>query len=168
MAVKSILKLGDPLSRDKCHPVNDSNAKNHVIADLIDTLESVKSLYEFPRGSGLAAPQIGHQDRITIIEYNNKRYILINPEIINASKEKIKIREGCLSFFDYRGEVERYKKVKVKALDENGYEYEIEGSDDFTSLLQHEIDHLDGILLIDRLPNGKNDLKKIEGMPKIP
>ena len=103
-----------------------------------------------------------------IIEYDGKRQILANPTILETSKEKMSTREGCLSFFDYRGEVERYSSIRVKAYNEDGQEFEIQGSGDLSSLLQHEIDHLNGRLYFDHLPNGQDDLWTVDGMPVIP
>ena len=168
MSVKSILKLGNPKLREKCAAIQDVSQARDLFQDLRDTLRHVKTLYGFPRGSGLAAPQIGYLQRATIIEFEDDQQILVNPEIVDTSQEKMQIREGCLSFFNYRGEVERHQYVKVRAQDENGERVEIEGSGDLSSLLQHEIDHLNGILYFDHLPNGQEDLRLIQGMPEIP
>ncbi len=93
-----------------------------------------------------------------VVEFEGKRHVLINPRIIFHSEDMILIREGCLSFFEYRGEVPRYRAVTVMALDKQGAQYELCAEDEFSSLLQHEIDHLDGILYIDRLPEGEKSL----------
>ncbi|MCB0331324.1 MAG: peptide deformylase [Bdellovibrionales bacterium] len=168
MSVKSILKLGDPILREKCAAIEDASQSQDLFQDLRDTLRHVQTLYQFPRGCGLAAPQIGYTQRATIIEYDGDQRLLVNPEIVEASREKMKIREGCLSFFDYRGQIERHRYVKVRAQDRNGKTIEIEGSDDLSCLLQHEIDHLNGVLYFDYSPNGQDDLRLIDGMPVIP
>ena len=83
---------------------------------------------------------------------------MINPEIVETSHEKKPIWEGCISFFEYRANVPRYTYVKVRAFGRDGKEFYIEGHDDFAMLLQHELDHLDGILYVDRLKNKERDL----------
>lgn len=134
-----------------------------VIADLIDTLKSS----ERP-GVGLAAPQIGHNLRIVIIESEGyerdkgeivdriPRKILINPKITKFSKEKVVIEEGCLSVPTIMGNVKRPKKVKVEAQDEKGKKICINASGFLARVLQHEIDHLDGILFIDLIEDKKS------------
>lgn len=141
-----------------CDEIEDQKEMGRIIKDLRDTIAHIKPTYDFSRGIGLAAPQIGEIVRISIIESVGQEYVLVNPEIISRSGKKQKVREGCLSFFEFRGYVPRHTKVTVKALDENGQEYEIEAQGDFAALLQHEIDHLNGILYVDRLPNGDDDL----------
>ena len=84
------------------------------------------------------------------------------------SEEKVSIREGCLSFFEVRGNVPRYKSVTVSALNENGAPFTIEAKNEFAMLLQHEIDHLNGILYVQHLPGMEKDLYPVERMPDIP
>lgn len=161
--IQKVIQKGSDLLRKKCTPVTDfKNAKN-IINDLNDTIDYLKTTYAYSRGIGLAAPQIGNTVRITITEEKNgTRYVLINPEIIETSKEKKPIREGCISFLKFRGMVPRYDYVKVKAYDENGKQYIVEGNGDFAMLLQHELDHLDGILYINHLPNKEKDLFTVD------
>ena len=165
---RSIRKMGDDTLRQLCTQVNDFRMAQTVIDNLCTTLDQIKTLYDFQRGAGISAPQIGENVRISIIDFDNLRHILINPEIVDRSHETIIIREGCLSFFDHRGMVERARTVKVRALDRNGREFFVEGEGNLSSLLQHEIDHLDGILYVDRLPGKIADLIRVEGMPVIP
>lgn len=129
-----------------------------IINDLIYTIEYLKTTYSYPRGIGLAAPKIGQIVRVSVVEYRGKRHILINPKIIAKSKTKKPIREGCISFLKYRGMVPRYEYVQVKAYNQDGKEYTVEGQGDFAMLLQHELDHLDGILYVDYLKNKERDL----------
>src|SRR5581483_5777726 len=106
-----------------------------------------------------SAPQIVKSVCISVAENaKEERYILINPQIIKASKLKAPIREGCISFLKYREMVPRYKSVTVKALDKNGKEYIIKAKGDFAMLLQHEIDHLQGVLMFEHLPHKEKDL----------
>lgn len=164
----SVLKRGDPLLAKVSQPVEDLNQARTITAALSTTLDEVQSLYNFERGSGISAPQIGQLFRISLIEYGGIRQVLINPEIIDHASVRTPIREGCLSFFDYRGAVPRYSFVKVRALNDQGDEVTITAHNDFAMLLQHEIDHLDGILYVERLANQDEDLRFIENMPAIP
>lgn len=165
---QSVIKRGDPLLGKVCTDVRDIDEVRPVIVDMMDTLMHIAQMFEFKRGHGIAAPQIGHLKRLNIVQYDGATRVLINPEIIEHSAEKRPIREGCLSFFDVRGNVPRYTSVTISALDENGRQFTLEASDDFAMLLQHELDHLDGILYLDRLPNGDKDLYPVENIPAIP
>jgi len=165
---KPVLKRGNPLLAQVCQPVTDIEKVRPIILDMKDTLIHIAGLYDFKRGHGIAAPQIGHLVRINVVQFDGIMQVLINPTITDISSDQIPIREGCLSFFDVRGSVSRYKAVTVTALDENGCPITIKATDNFAMLLQHELDHLDGILYVDRLPNGEKDLYPVEGMPNIP
>lgn len=159
MPTKEIIQKGAELLRVKCAPVTDFEAARKIVGDLWDTVEYFKTTYPVTRGVGLAAPQIGESVRISVLEkVSGERYVLINPEIVDHSESKTPIREGCLSFLEYRGMVPRHEWVTVKAYDPEGKEYELEGEGDFAMLLQHELDHLDGILMFDHLPNKEADL----------
>jgi len=102
-------------------------------------------------GLGLAAPQIGKNLRVCIIEIENELFVLINPEIKSLSKEKIPSDEGCLSFPNKYLNIERHKRVKIKATDLNGKKQIIRARGLLARAIQHEIDHLEGILIIDRI-----------------
>jgi peptide deformylase len=166
--MRSILKNGDPLLNQKSLPVTDVNSVEEIVRELSETLTRVQFLYNFTRGSGISAPQIGYLSRISVVEFEGVRHVLINPEIVYHSPESESIREGCLSFFDFRGNVDRYKSVAVSALDESGKPVKLNANGSFAMLLQHEIDHLDGILYTQRLPQGETDLYPFPGMPTIP
>jgi peptide deformylase len=103
------------------------------------------------QGLGLAAPQVGENIRLCIIEIENELFVLINPEIKSLSNEKIVAEEGCLSFPGKFMPVERHKRVKVKAIDGNGKAQIIRARGLFARALQHEIDHLNGELFIDKV-----------------
>jgi len=140
-----------------------------LMGDLLETLRTS----ERP-GVGLAAPQIGKNVRMIVLESegwkNDKEElvgviplkILLNPEVIKVSEEKDERFEGCLSVPAYNGYVTRPKKIKVTALDENGNEILIKASGFLARVLQHEIDHLDGILFIDHIKNKKKLLNALE------
>lgn len=112
----------------------------------------IETMYQ-SNGVGLAAPQVGILKRIAVVDIGQGVVKLINPEIIYFEGSQIDI-EGCLSIPDVRDNVERPKKVKVKFTDEKGEEKIIEAEDFFARAICHEIDHLDGILFIDKISDG--------------
>ena len=141
---------------EKVREFNEETKK--IIQDMLDTLRDAKD----PEGAGLAAPQIGVMERIIIARrfYPNpensedtltKEYVFVNPKIISSSKETGLGMEGCLSIPDIYGMVERPKKVKIKALDENGEPIRKTVTGFFGRVVQHEIDHLDGILFTSKV-----------------
>ena len=149
MAVKDILLLGNPVLRERC--TNVRNAHNEdtqaLIADLRDTLEDFRQRKGF--GRGIAAPQIGSTERIIYvnIEVNGP---LINPVITGRSRKKFRLWDDCFSFPDLLVEVNRNYSVVVTYLDEGGKRRQLKAEGAFSELLQHEIDHLNGVLAIDR------------------
>lgn len=144
MAVLPIREFGDPVLRKKAKRVIRVNkGVRDTLDTMLDTMRAVS-------GAGLAAPQIGLSRRLVVIDTGEGPYSLINPEIIDRSEETETAWEGCLSWPGYVGEVERHARVSVKALDRDGHETWIEGEGLLARALQHEIDHLDGILYIDR------------------
>ena len=153
-----VLQKESNVLRMKCERVVNFDVVQRVIDNLLDTIVNLKTIYEFKRGIGLSAPQIGEVVRISVAEFDNNTYILVNPEIIETANVKKPVWEGCISFFEYRAYVPRYDYAKIKAFDRNGNEYIVEGHGDYAMLLQHELDHLDGILYFDYLPNGEADL----------
>ncbi len=97
--VPEIVQKGSEILRTKCREVIDFSEAKVVVNDLVSAIKYLKTTYDFDRGIGLAAPQIGITQRISVVEYDGKRYILINPKIIETSKDKKPIKEGCISFF---------------------------------------------------------------------
>jgi len=129
-----------------------------IVHDLLESLHSASD----PEGAGLAAPQIGAQKRIVVVRnfLENpdgsekaiiQEFALINPKIFGESKETFVDWEGCLSVPDTYGRVERHKKIKVKAQDENGGILRLTASGLFAAVIQHEVDHLDGILFTSKV-----------------
>lgn len=159
MAVLKILNYPDPILKRESEPVREVTGD---IRRLIDDM--AETMYAAP-GVGLAAPQIGRSVRIIVIDINireeGKRDLisLINPEIIEHSGE-IVWEEGCLSIPDYTADVRRSERVAVKGLDRDGRENIVVGEGLLSVALQHEIDHINGILFIDRLGPIKRDLIK--------
>lgn len=157
MAVVPIKTVPDPILRKKAEKVRDINNEiKEVAKNLLDTLNEAQE----PEGAGLAAPQLGISKRVIIVreflpdpknpeEFINQDYILINPKIISSSKDLQIVWEGCLSVPDKYGQVQRPKKVKIKATDINGNTVRIKAVGYFSSVIQHEIDHLEGILFTD-------------------
>jgi peptide deformylase len=123
----------------------------------------VETMYAAP-GVGLAAPQVGVSKRLAVIDLSSKEasftlIVLVNPEIV-SSEGSIEFEEGCLSIPDYTVKVTRAEKLAVRALDREGKPFEIEGEGLFAIALQHEIDHLEGFLLIDRISQLKREFFK--------
>lgn len=149
MAVKPIRLYGDPVLREKCRPVDKFTPVIHTLVDdLIDTMLDAN-------GIGLAAPQIGESVRVFVVdlrvaEGGNGPLAFINPTILSEEGEQTG-DEGCLSFPDYFDKVTRAEAVKISAFDLNSNPLEIKGSGILARALLHEIDHLDGILFIDRM-----------------
>ncbi|MGE5398984.1 MAG: peptide deformylase [Ignavibacteriales bacterium] len=140
-----IVLFGDPVLREVAKPVTVFHHKLHA---LIDSMAG--TLFRRDDGAALAAPQVGVLKRIVVIDYENEYLELINPEI-TASGGKQKGFEGCLSYPGYIGSVPRFETVTVKFQDRDGNEHIIERSGNMARCLQHEIDHLDGVLFIDRM-----------------
>jgi len=146
MSLLPILTYPDPRLKKKAQDVK--NPKDPLIRELIfDMLETMKA----NSGMGLAAPQIGKSLRLCVIRFERKTYILINPKIKSKSWGKEISEEGCLSFPGQFLPVKRSKKVKVTAQNKSGKEIIIEAEGLLARALQHEIDHLDGILYIERV-----------------
>lgn len=135
------------------NPILNKKAQNikNPLAPEIQALvpEMLKTMRE-NNGMGLAAPQIGQSIRLCVIEHLGKTYVLINPKITAHSKEKINTEEGCLSFPGKFISVTRFETVQVRYLNEKGEKCKIKAKDLLARAFQHEIDHLDGILFINR------------------
>ncbi|MDK2814180.1 MAG: peptide deformylase [Thermoanaerobacter sp.] len=143
MAIRYVRKIGDEVLRKKAKPVTEINS--HILTILEDMAQTMY----LNDGVGLAANQIGVLRRLVVIDVGEGLLELINPEIVYEEGEQVGA-EGCLSIPGVVGEVKRPKKVKVKYLDREGKEREIEGEDLLARALCHEIDHLNGVLFIDK------------------
>lgn len=166
MAIKSILQIetDEKTLRQKCTDVKDFNEAIKIAQDLLDTLNASK----IP-GAGLSAPQIGISKNMFIARkfYNeqdsNSKYIdfiVINPKIKNKSKELTDSLEACLSIFDIYGFVKRYKKIGIEYYDLHQKKQILKTGGYFSKVLQHEMDHLNGILFIDKLIENKKYTEK--------
>jgi len=147
MAIRQIRLLGDPVLRERCREVDEVNQEiRQLIDDLIDTM------YEAD-GIGLAAPQIGVSQRVFVYdirEEENAPGVLVNPRIIETSG-KVRESEGCLSIPDLSEIVERHVNIVVEGLNREGQPVRLEADGLLSRCLQHESDHLDGILFFDRI-----------------
>ena len=157
MAKKQILIIPDPLLRKVSEPVNSVNTE---IKNLMDDM--LETMYAAP-GIGLAAVQIGVLKRIIVIDLSKEGekknpLFIVNPEITFKSNELISYEEGCLSIPNQFAEVKRPSSCKVNFLDYNGKKKEIDADGLLATCIQHEVDHLDGILFIDYLSKLKKDL----------
>jgi len=159
MAVREIVKYPDKFLRQPTRPVETIDDEvQRLIDDMIETM------YDEP-GVGLAAIQVRSKKSIIVYDVTAREegrdaQVLINPEIISSDGSTISESEGCLSVPDLRTDVKRYATVRVKGLDRNGQPVDIETDGFLSVVLQHEIDHLNGILIIDRISTLKRELYK--------
>ena len=161
MAVRPVVLYPDPRLKIQIAPALEVNEAIRAAAqDLLDTMDACP-----PRTVGIAAPQIGVMARIAIVDTSrNPKYpgghgllALVNPEIAAYEGEQF-FREGCLSLPDYTANIKRRQSIKVQALGLDGEEVTVDAEGFEAVVLQHEIDHLDGMLFLDRVANVKTDL----------
>ena len=162
--IRKIVKYPEPILSQPGEPVTEFNAElRKLVADMFETTYA-------SQGIGLAAPQVGASQRVTVIDLSmgkkpEDKLVLINPEII-SSEGRLYEEEGCLSFPDIREKVVRAATVRVRAQDVHGKWFEMDGEELMARCLQHEIDHLDGILFLVRMSALKRNLnlRKIRKM----
>ena len=155
MATRKIRIDGDSILRKICKPVKEMTPRlSQLIDDMFDTM------YE-ANGVGLAAPQVGVLKRIVVIDIGDGPIIMINPEIIEKDGEQTGY-EGCLSLPGKSGVVTRSNHVVVRAYDENMELYELEGTELLARAIQHECDHLDGIMYVDKVEGRIYDNEELE------
>jgi peptide deformylase len=164
MALLDILHFPDPRLRKKAEPIAEVNDAIRQLAD--DMLET---MYQAP-GIGLAATQVNVQKRLIVIDISEDQddpLVLINPEVIEKHGER-EYQEGCLSVPEAYELVTRADTVKIKAIDRDGEEFELDADDLLATCIQHEIDHLDGKLFVDYLSNLKKQRikKRLEKLQK--
>lgn len=153
MAVRNVRLETDEILRKKSRAVEVVDDKiRELVDDMIETMHSQD-------GVGLAAPQVGILKRIVVIDlYDDKGpYVLINPEIIKEKGEQ-EVEEGCLSFPNKFAKVIRPAEVIVKALDRDGKEYKLKGKDLLAQAISHELDHLEGVLFVDKMIPGTMEI----------
>jgi peptide deformylase len=161
MAVRPVVLYPDPRLKTVCLPtIEIDDALRAAAQDLLDTMEAGP-----PRTVGIAAPQIGILSRLAIVDTSrNPKYpaghgllVLVNPQIVAHESEQF-FREGCLSIPEYTANIRRYQQITVEALSLEGDTLTVDAEGFEAVVLQHEIDHLDGILFLDRVANVKSDL----------
>jgi peptide deformylase len=152
MTIKEIVTLPQPILRHKARKVSDFGSDFQTLVD-----DMVETMRQAP-GVGLAAPQVDESIRLIVIEYGDeekedippKLFVLANPEITRMSEDTLVGTEGCLSIPGVVGDVERYEAVTVKGLNRHGRPMTVKAKGWLARIFQHEIDHLDGILFVDR------------------
>ncbi len=161
MAVRPVVLYPDPRLKVQIAPALEVNdAVRAAAQDLLDTMDACP-----PRTVGIAAPQIGEMARIAVVDTSrNPKYpgghgllVLVNPVIVAYEDEQF-FREGCLSLPDYTANIKRRQNIMVRALTLTGEEVAVDAEGFEAVVLQHEIDHLDGVLFLDRVANVKTDL----------
>ncbi|MEW9616858.1 peptide deformylase [Shinella sp. S4-D37] len=157
MTIKPLIILPDPILRQVSNPIETVDSEVKKLAD--DMLET---MYDAP-GIGLAAIQIGVARRMLVLDVSKegedkKPLVFINPDVVSASDTRSVYEEGCLSIPDYYAEVERPATITVKHLDRDGKEQLTEADGLLATCLQHEIDHLNGVLFIDHISKLKREM----------
>ncbi len=158
MAILKVARLGHPVLRQAAHPVPPAEIRSPYVQRLIDDM--IETMREYD-GAGLAAPQVHESLSIAVIEVQaNPRYpeaphiplmVLVNPVVTPLTDEMDEDWEGCLSVPDMRGQVPRYTAVGLDCLDRDGQRLELTAKDFFARVIQHETDHLHGIVYLDRM-----------------
>lgn len=153
MAILKIVKHPAKSLREKSEEVPLDQIKSARVQKLIDDLIETKTL---DNGIGIAAPQVGVNKRIIIVDLADGPEAFINPRITKGSMRKVETEEGCLSVPGVFGTVVRHRKVHIKALDREGKKIKLDAKGLEATIFQHEIDHLDGVLFIDRVEKFTN------------
>ena len=159
MSVRAIVTVGDPVLRERAREVTPEELRSEAVQRLIDDMIETKRA---AAGAGIAANQVGETLRIAIVEVEpgNPRYpykppvpltVIVNPVLEPAGVETMEVNEGCLSVPGLRGTVDRYESVRVRYLDRDGHEHDEVRRGLTAGTFQHEVDHLDGILFLDRV-----------------
>jgi peptide deformylase len=145
VSILDIRVLGDPILREETRPIAEvTDEIKRLVADMFETMYLAK-------GIGLAAPQVGRTECVAIVDVDDKKFVIINPEILSTDGKSAKSEEGCLSIPEVYGDVERPERVRVRAMNVAGETYEIEADALLARCLQHEIDHLHGKLFLDHM-----------------
>ncbi len=158
--VREIRKYPDPILKKKCPEVKK------ITPEIKKLAEEMIEILEKSNGVGLAAPQIGELKRVIVVQTERKPEVFINPQVVKKSRETVTTEEGCLSFPGIWLKIKRAKEVEVQALDKEGKEVQIKAEGTPARILQHEIDHLNGVLFIDYL-NFFQKLKLQKQLAKI-
>ena len=161
MTVKKALLLGDPRLRERAADVVDFSVLSEIVDDLRDTLTHHQEATG--KGRGLAAPQLGYPVKVIYVQTPEFTQVLVNPKITWRSEEMFEVWDSCFSFeAAFFVKIPRHKRIKVEYQDERGDIHVDEFSDGFSELLQHEIDHLHGVMATDRLENLRDIVMRSE------
>lgn len=155
MPIRATVQMGDPRLRESCMPITDFTGSrwDRLVGDLADTLTDWKQRSTY--GRGIAAPQVGEQVRLIYIAGSSPA-VFVNPRIVAASAETWQPWDACLSFsLAFFCRVTRHKWVDVEYCDLAGHPLRLHAEGELAELLQHEIDHLDGILAVDRMASSR-------------
>lgn len=148
MPARRILQLGDPLLRAVSEPVKEAGSARLVLRDLDATLAEFQRTHGF--GRGISAIQIGEARRVIFLRFEGKPYELINPEYVFRSEEAFELWDDCFSFPNLMVRLRRHVRVGLRYQDVRGQWQELAAAGDLSELIQHEMDHLDGVLSVDR------------------
>jgi len=156
MSILKVAHMGHPVLRAKARSIDRADIKSPSVQKLIDDMMETMKEYH---GVGLAGPQVHESVRLFVasldagrdVENPSEPIAIINPEITPVTNELVEDWEGCLSIPDIRGKVPRVREIKVRAFDRNGDKIEIRAANFSARVIQHETDHLDGILFFDRM-----------------
>ena len=170
MAIRAIRIYPDPVLRVQCRAVTEfDDSLRKLVADMIETMHAAP-------GIGLAAPQVGVELRVAVVDLSvgedpEQLHVLINPEIVHRQGQETDV-EGCLSLPGITDKVERPTFVRLKALDEEGNPFEMEADDWLARAICHELDHLDGVLFVDHLrglrrERARRQLKKLAAEQEV-
>ena len=154
MSILKVARMGHPVLRAKARPVDKLELKQRTVQDFIDSMVDTRFEYS---GVGLAAPQVHESLRVFVAmldaddQGEGDATVFVNPELVVVGDQTVEGWEGCLSIPDIRGRVPRAQHIKVSALDRNGKRFELDLKDFPARVIQHENDHLDGVLFFDRM-----------------
>lgn len=154
-SLSGLLLLGDPQLYERCDAIGEADMPHlpQMVADLRNVMAEVRAKYRF--GRGIAAPQLGYMKRLIYLDTDRPR-VLINPELIERSDETFELWDDCMCFPNLLVRVRRHKRLTVKYLDETWEEQIWPVEDDLSELIQHEYDHLEGVLCTMRAVDGKS------------
>ena len=166
MAARRILQLGDPLLREKSRPLDHAAGAEQTLNDLRDTLHEFQRTHGF--GRGISAIQIGVAERVIYMEFEGTPWSFINPEFEHLSAEKFVLWDDCFSFPNLLVKLERSQSVSLNFLDSAGNLRKLKAGGAFSELIQHEMDHLDGILAVDRALDNNSLCTREEWLRQYP
>jgi len=160
MAVRRILELGDETLRQVSAPAEDPAEIARILKDLEDTLADFRARRGF--GRGISGIQIGEPLRIIFLETGGRRYELVNPAYLEKSEDTFELWDDCFSFPDLMVRLRRHARIVIEHLDSAGRRHRLEAEGALSELIQHEMDHLDGILAVDHARSSRDLMTRSE------